>query len=99
MSRSPVPGLWFTNFFVENSSAKRELSAQALEQILIGQMMAIAGEAMQIFRSMTMFEYGIVGKVEFKDNDGRANRVPKQLGNEEENAPSAALFQQHRRGK
>jgi WD40 repeat protein/DNA-directed RNA polymerase subunit RPC12/RpoP len=49
----------------------RELDAQALEQILIGHMMAIAGEANQIFRPVTMFDYGIDGEVEFKDDDGR----------------------------
>jgi hypothetical protein len=35
--------------------------------------LAIAGEANQIFRSVTMFDYGIDGEVEFKDNDGRAS--------------------------
>jgi WD40 repeat protein len=53
--------------------ATRELDTQALEQILIGHMMAIAGEANQIFRPVTMFDYGIDGEVEFKDNDGRAS--------------------------
>ncbi len=54
-------------------TATRELDTQALEQILIGHMMAIAGEANQIFRPVTMFDYGIDGEVEFKDNDGRAS--------------------------
>ena len=36
-------------------------------------MMAIAGEANQIFRPVTMFDYGIDGEVEFKDNDGKAS--------------------------
>lgn len=54
-------------------TASRELDSQALEQILIGHMMAIAGEANQIFRPVTMFDYGIDGEVEFKDNDGRAS--------------------------
>lgn len=54
-------------------TTKRELDTQALEQILIGHMMAIAGEANQIFRPVTMFDYGIDGEVEFKDNDGRAS--------------------------
>jgi GTPase SAR1 family protein/DNA-directed RNA polymerase subunit RPC12/RpoP len=53
--------------------ATRELDTQALEQILIGHMMAIAGEANQIFRPVTMFDYGIDGEVEFKDNDGNAS--------------------------
>ena len=36
-------------------------------------MMAIAGEANQIFRPVTMFDHGIDGEVEFKDNDGKAS--------------------------
>ncbi len=56
-----------------DETATRELDTQALEQILIGHMMAIAGEANQIFRPVTMFDYGIDGEVEFKDNDGRAS--------------------------
>jgi len=51
--------------------ATRELDAQALEQILIGHMMAIAGEANQIFRPVSMFDDGIDGEVEFKDDDGK----------------------------
>jgi GTPase SAR1 family protein len=53
--------------------ATRELDTQALEQILIGHMMAIAGEANQIFRPVTMFDHGIDGELEFKDNDGNAS--------------------------
>jgi WD40 repeat protein len=53
--------------------ATRELDTQALEQILIGHMMAISGEANQIFRPNTFFDYGIDGEVEFKDKDGRAS--------------------------
>lgn len=52
-------------------TATQELDAQALEQILIGHMMAICGEANQVFRSVSMFDYGIDGEVEFKDNDGQ----------------------------
>ena len=33
----------------------------------------IAGEANQIFRPATMFDHGIDGEVEFKDNDGNAS--------------------------
>ena len=51
----------------------RELDTQALEQILIGHMMAVCGEANQIFRPVTMFDQGIDGEVEFKDNNGRAS--------------------------
>lgn len=56
-----------------DETATRELDTQALEQILIGHMMAIAGEANQIFRPVTMFNHGIDGEVEFKDNDGKAS--------------------------
>jgi RNase P subunit RPR2 len=52
---------------------QRERDTQALEQILIGHMMAICGEANQIFRPVTMFDYGIDGEVEFKGNDGQAS--------------------------
>lgn len=34
-------------------------------------MMAIAGEANQIFRPVTMADYGIDGEVEFRDDDGQ----------------------------
>lgn len=56
-----------------DETATRELDTQALEQILIGHMMAIAGEANQIFRPVIMFDHGIDGEVEFKDNDGKAS--------------------------
>ncbi len=54
-------------------TATRQLDTQALDQILIGHMMAVCGEANQIFRPVTMFDYGIDGEVEFKDNDGKAS--------------------------
>jgi len=54
-------------------TATRELDTQALEQILIGHMMAVCGEANQIFRPVTMFDEGIDGEVEFKDDDGKAS--------------------------
>ena len=56
-----------------DATATRGLDTQALEQILIGHMMAIVGEANQIFRPVTMFDHGIDGEVEFKDNDGKAS--------------------------
>jgi WD40 repeat protein/DNA-directed RNA polymerase subunit RPC12/RpoP len=56
-----------------DQKATQELDTQALEQILIGHMMAICGEANQIFRELTKFDYGIDGEVEFKDNDGKAS--------------------------
>ncbi len=52
-------------------TARRQLDTQALEQILIGHMQAITGEANQIFRELTKFDYGIDGEVEFKDNLGQ----------------------------
>lgn len=53
------------------TTATRQLDGQALEQILTGHMMAICGEANQIYRSNTFWDYGIDGEVEFKDNDGK----------------------------
>jgi WD40 repeat protein/RNase P subunit RPR2 len=52
-------------------AATRQLDAQSLEQILIGHMMAICGESSQVFRTVSMFDYGIDGEVEFRDNDGQ----------------------------
>lgn len=56
-----------------DETATRKLDTQALEQILIGHMMATCGEANQIFRPLTMFDYGIDGEVEFKDDNGKAS--------------------------
>ncbi|CAA7617228.1 TIR domain-containing protein [Magnetospirillum sp. UT-4] len=55
------------------AAAKRQIDTQALEQILIGHMMAVCGEANQIFRPVTMFDYGIDGEIEFKDDAGNAS--------------------------
>jgi len=52
-------------------TATRQLDNQALEQILIGHVMAVCGEANQVFRPVTMFDYGIDGEVEFKDDNGK----------------------------
>ncbi|OYV08263.1 MAG: hypothetical protein CG443_520, partial [Methanosaeta sp. ASP1-1] len=52
-------------------AATQQLDTQALEQILIGHMMAVCGEANQVFRPVSMSDYGIDGEVEFRDNDGR----------------------------
>ncbi|NIM12342.1 MAG: DUF4365 domain-containing protein [Candidatus Aminicenantes bacterium] len=59
--------------FEMDQTAGQELDTQALEQILIGHMMAICGEANQIFRPVSMFDYGIDGEVEFKDKKGKAS--------------------------
>jgi GTPase SAR1 family protein len=56
---------------IMEEAATRELDTQALEQILIGHVQAITGEANQIFRELTKFDYGIDGELEFKDNDGQ----------------------------
>src|SRR4051794_9716439 len=58
---------------IMEETATRKLDTQALEQILIGHMMAVCGEANQIFRPVTMFDYGIDGEMEFKDDEGRAS--------------------------
>ncbi|MEM9367772.1 MAG: DUF4365 domain-containing protein, partial [Planctomycetota bacterium] len=54
-----------------DETAGAELSNQALEQILIGHMLTLCGNANQIFRPTTMADYGIDGEVEFRDNDGQ----------------------------
>jgi hypothetical protein len=53
--------------------ATRQLDAQALEQILVGHVLAVTGEANQIFRMRTQFDDGIDGEIEFKNNDGKAS--------------------------
>lgn len=60
-----------TKILAMEDTATRRLDAQALEQILIGHMLAICGEANQVFRPCSMFDYGIDGEVEFKDNNGQ----------------------------
>ncbi|MEO0475929.1 MAG: DUF4365 domain-containing protein, partial [Planctomycetota bacterium] len=55
------------------NAARQKLDAQALEQILFGHVQAITGEANQIFRMLTQFDYGIDGEIEFKDDDGKAS--------------------------
>ena len=54
-----------------DEKAAVELDKQALEQILVGHMMAICGEANQIYRPVSMFDDGIDGEVEFRGNDGK----------------------------
>src|SRR5262249_52094177 len=56
-----------------DETATRELDTQALEQILIGHMQAICGEADQLFHELTTFDHGIDGELEFKDNAGQAS--------------------------
>lgn len=49
------------------------LDSQAREQILTGHMMAICGEANQIFREHSRPDYGIDGEVEFRTDTGAAS--------------------------
>jgi GTPase SAR1 family protein len=56
-----------------DQQATRVLDNQAREQVLIGHMMAICGEANQIFRELARPDYGIDGEVEFRAADGRAS--------------------------
>jgi DNA-directed RNA polymerase subunit RPC12/RpoP len=53
--------------------SSESLDTQSTEQILIGHMMAITGEANQIFRPVGMFDHGIDGEVEFRDDKGHAS--------------------------
>jgi GTPase SAR1 family protein/DNA-binding beta-propeller fold protein YncE len=63
-------------------TATRQLDTQALEQILIGHVQAITGEANQIFRMLMPFDYGIDGEIEFKGDDGKPSgkKIYVQLG-------------------
>jgi small GTP-binding protein len=56
-----------------DETATRLLDKQALEQILIGHLMAVCGEANQIFKPLTTSESGIDGEIEFKDEEGKAS--------------------------
>ena len=62
-------------------AATRTLDNQAREQRLLGHMMAVCNEANQIFRQVQMFDYGIDGEVEFKDDNGEPSgkRIYLQL--------------------
>ncbi len=62
-------------------TATRGLDTQALEQILIAHVMAVAGQANQIYRPVAMHDYGIDGEVEFKDDNGKVSgkRIYVQL--------------------
>ena len=51
-------------------NADKRTDNQAMEQILLGQLLTICGEAEQIFRPVSMFDYGIDGEIEFKDDFG-----------------------------
>jgi len=64
-----------------DARASQELDTQAMEQILIGHMMTICGEANQIYRPVLMADNGIDGEIEFRYDDGRASgkRVYVQL--------------------
>ncbi len=56
--------------FSMEETATRALDSQALEQILIGHMMTVCGDANQIFHRATKSDRGIDGEVEFKADDG-----------------------------
>jgi small GTP-binding protein len=61
--------------------AQAVMDSQSLEQILLGHVQAIAGEAGQIWRAATTGDWGIDGEIEFKDLKGEATgeRVYLQL--------------------
>jgi GTPase SAR1 family protein len=69
LESDPVAG----KILAMDAVATRKLDTQALEQVLIGHMMAICGEANQVFRPVAMPDYGVDGEVEFRDNDGKAS--------------------------
>jgi small GTP-binding protein len=54
--------------------AQAVMDSQSLEQILLGHVQAIAGEAGQIWRPTSQLDMGIDGEIEFKDHKGKATR-------------------------
>ena len=64
-----------------NERATSKIDNESRELILLGHAMAIAGEAGQIFRPVTIGDWGIDGEIEFKDYEGKASgeRVYLQL--------------------
>jgi len=78
-STQKVSGL--LRFWRWTRSRRANSTRRRWRKILIGHMMAIAGEANQIFRPVTMFDHGIDGEVECKDDDGKASgkRITIQL--------------------
>ncbi len=64
-----------------NQQAQAVMDSQSLEQILLGHVQAIAGEAGQIWRATPSADWGIDGEIEFKDYKGRATgrRIYLQL--------------------
>ena len=61
--------------------AQAVMDSQSLEQILLGHVHAIAGEAGQIWRATSFGDWGIDGEIEFKDHKGQATgrRIYLQL--------------------
>jgi uncharacterized CHY-type Zn-finger protein len=64
-----------------NREAQDSMDSQSLEQILLGHVQAIAGEAGQIWRPTLFGDSGIDGEIEFKDHRGHASgqRIYLQL--------------------
>jgi small GTP-binding protein len=64
-----------------NQEAQAVMDSQSLEQILLGHVQAIAGEAGQIWRPTSFGDWGIDGEIEFKDHKGKATgrRIYLQL--------------------
>jgi small GTP-binding protein len=55
-----------------NREAQAVMDSQSLEQVLLGHVQAIAGEAGQIWRPTSYGDRGIDGEIEFKDHKGKA---------------------------
>jgi small GTP-binding protein len=56
-----------------NNQAEIKIDNENKEIILIGNVMAIAGQAGQIYRLYANADHGIDGEIEFKDNSGHAS--------------------------
>lgn len=62
-----------------DEAARQGLDVQALEQILIGHLTPICGEADQLFRLVPGSEFGLDGEIEFKDKDGNPSGSKVQV--------------------
>nr|VFJ97732.1 MAG: protein of unknown function (DUF4365) [Candidatus Kentron sp. LFY] len=63
--------------FYQGTAAHRQVPSATIQGSVnfpIGHMMAVPGEAGEIFRPVSIFDQGIDGEVEFKDDQGRASR-------------------------
>jgi HEAT repeat protein/energy-coupling factor transporter ATP-binding protein EcfA2 len=68
-------------YLTREGSSEPSSDNKSLEQVLIGEVYKIVGEAGHLFRLQTEHDYGVDGEIEFKDEHGKASgkRVYLQL--------------------